>query len=80
MTQLELNERLEYLTKLKTANPIDVQEIFKIYRVLFGDNIYLCSNCPASIRQATDRLRLHYNTTDLLTDPNKKVGKLPNFK
>jgi hypothetical protein len=56
----ELKKELERLSNIKAANSTDNEKIIKTYRAIFGDDIYLCVKCPATIRLAYKKLMQYY--------------------
>ena len=55
-----MREELKRITELTTANQTDKEKIVKTYRAIFGDDMYICIKCPASIRQAHNKLKKYY--------------------
>ena len=55
-----MEETLKQLAGLTNANQSDKEKIVKTYRAIFGDDIYICLKCPATIRQAHKRLKEYY--------------------
>ena len=77
MTHLEAVKELDRLGRLSTATPTDIQSIFKIYRILFGERIHLCSNCSGSVRNANETLKEYFkhNRSKLLKTPEKLLQR-----
>ena len=77
MTNKELVDSLDRLTKLTTATATDIVEGFKIYRLLFGERIHLCNNCSGSVRAAFDNLKRYIKSEreNLLNNPNEIVKR-----
>ncbi len=60
MTYLELRDKLEVISNLTNANATDIDNIIKVYTTLYGNDIYICRKCPATIRVANNKLLLYY--------------------
>ena len=60
MNKEQIKIELERLSKMKTANQTDKERILKTYRAIWGDDIYLCLKCPATIRTAYNKLMQYY--------------------
>tara|TARA_R110000751_G_scaffold66745_2_gene136239 strand:- start:554 stop:751 length:198 start_codon:yes stop_codon:yes gene_type:complete len=63
MTEEEINNELEVVSKFVTASPDEITRMYALYRLLFKDKTSLCTKCPAVIKKVFKRLKDYYIQT-----------------